>query len=236
VASKRFPAGYSMCQIAAVVLAGGRGERLGGVNKAFIEIDGRTLLDRVRGAIAGCTPRLLAVGRRPFDAPGFVNVPDLDIDLAGPLAGLVSAVEALAGSGTTHLVSLAVDSPSFPADFLRRASRVIADRDVAVGGYRGQLYPTNALWRLAALRDLPARARAGSAPRSLRRLCAELDCVHLDYAETTPEDPFASVNTAGDLARLRVRDGLSHAGQMSLGKANQILYTGAAFGPANVPR
>jgi molybdopterin-guanine dinucleotide biosynthesis protein A len=205
VASNLFPAGSWMSLIAAVVLAGGRAERLGGINKALIEIGRRTLLERVGDAVAGCAPKYLAVGNSPFDAPGFVPIRDLGTGHAGPLAGVAAAIEALAASNATHLLTLAVDSPFVPRDVLGRATRLIADRDVVVAAYGGQLYPTNALWRLGALRDLPARIRAGTAPHSLKRLIGSLDSIRLDYAGLVPENPFANVNTPDDLHALRAR-------------------------------
>ena len=56
--------------IAAVILAGGKAERLGGLNKALIEIGGLRLVDRAIAAVGGCAPMLLAVGRSRFEVAG----------------------------------------------------------------------------------------------------------------------------------------------------------------------
>jgi molybdopterin-guanine dinucleotide biosynthesis protein A len=194
-----------MSRIAAVVLAGGRAERLGGISKALIKIGGRTLIERAAEAVAGCSPRYLAVGRTRFDAPGLVSIPDLEAEQGGPLAGIAAAVEALATDGATHLLSIAVDGPFVPADFLSRATRLIADRDAVVAAYAGQAYFTNALWRVAALREMPERVRIGLGPHSLRRLAGGLDSILLDYAGLAPENPFANANTPQDLAELQAR-------------------------------
>ena len=47
----------------AVILAGGRGERLGGVIKSELRIGGVRLLERVAGQLADCDPILVAHGR-----------------------------------------------------------------------------------------------------------------------------------------------------------------------------
>jgi len=191
--------------IAAVVLMGGRGERLGGADKALLEIGGRTMLSRVLEATQGCSPLLLATGRAARPELDQISVTDIAGDYAGPLAGVAAAVNALADSSITHLFSLAVDTPFFPADFLAQALPLIGDADVVLGAYGAQDYPPNSLWRLSALADLPEEVRAGTAPRSLKRLAERLRSVRLDYATLAPQDPFANANTPQDLANLRRR-------------------------------
>ncbi|HCS59936.1 MAG TPA: molybdopterin-guanine dinucleotide biosynthesis protein, partial [Microbacterium sp.] len=46
---------------AAIILTGGRASRLGGVDKASVEIDGIPLVDHVYAAVTGCAP-IIAVG------------------------------------------------------------------------------------------------------------------------------------------------------------------------------
>ena len=191
--------------IAAVILMGGRGERLGGADKAMLEVGGRTMLARVTAATEGCSPLLHATGRETRPELGAISVADIAGDYAGPLAGVAAAVDALADSTVTYLLSLAVDTPFFPADFLAQALPPIGDADVVLGAYGAQDYPPNSLWRLSALADLPEEVRAGTAPRSLKRLAERLRSVRLDYATLAPQDPFANANTPQDLANLRRR-------------------------------
>ncbi len=192
-------------KIAAVILAGGRGERLGGVNKALIEIGGRRLIDLAVEAVGGCEPVLVAVGRDAYAIPaGTEAILDIESDYAGPLAGVASAVQHLRESGVDTLLSLAVDTPLFPHDFLDRAIPLLSSAPVVVAAYESQDYPTNALWRLGAIRDLARDVTAGTAPRSLKRLAEGLGAVRLDYAEMAPADPFRNANTPEDLAFLRL--------------------------------
>lgn len=204
--------GTSEVSVAAVILAGGRAERLGGVDKAVLEIGGERFIDRVLGAIGSCGPVLLAGGGRLLDAGGTTAIPDLAADYGGPLAGVAAAIEALRSEPAALLLSVAVDTPFFPPDFLRRAQQLLPGHDVVLAAYDGQDYPTDALWRLAAVRTLPADVRAGIAPRSLRRLAAGLRAARLDYAPLAPEDPFANANTPADLAQLQARAARREAG------------------------
>lgn len=193
-----------MTRVAAVILAGGKGERLGGVNKALLPIGGGRMIDRALAATEGCTPRLLAVGRQRFDAPTELGqVLDLDTDYAGPLAGVAAAVARLKDSPANILFSLAVDSPLFPLDFLARALPLLETAPAVVAAYGPQDYPTNALWRLDAIPHLPAAMHTGTSPRSLKRLAEGLGAVPLDYAQIVDSDPFRNANTPEDLAFLR---------------------------------
>lgn len=199
-------------KLAAVILAGGRGERLGGTVKANIEIGGTRLLKRV-GRALGTLPStvLVAYGANPPEAlgllPGHIAVPDLLSDYAGPLAGVAGAVAwcLAANDPPEALLSVAVDTPFVPATYAERMLEALGDADVVVAAHGGQLYPTNAIWRVAALADLPADILGGTAPRSLKRLAEELEAGQLDWPESDGGDPFASLNTPADLAALEAR-------------------------------
>jgi molybdopterin-guanine dinucleotide biosynthesis protein A len=193
-----------MISIAAVILAGGKGERLGGVNKALLTIGTDRFIDRAMAVAASCSPRLLAVGHTSFDVPnGLIPVPDLDTDYAGPLAGLAAAVDHLRDVPADLLLSLAVDTPLFPRDFVARALPLLETAPAVIACYAEQDYPTNAVWRLAALSSLPGAVRNSTAPRSLKRLAEALGAVRLDYAPFSHFDPFRNANTPEDLVFLR---------------------------------
>lgn len=68
----------------AIVLAGGRGSRLGGVDKATLEIDGSTLLSRTLAALSGAQ-RLVVVG--DVEAPGAIVVQE-EPRFSGPAAAV----------------------------------------------------------------------------------------------------------------------------------------------------
>src|SRR5690606_4013829 len=144
-------------------------------------------------------------GHAPFACPaGLIPVADLDTGYAGPLAGVAAAVAWLADDPAAGLLlSLAVDTPLFPGDFLARALPLLEGAPAVIARYEGQDYPTNGLWRLPALAGLPQALRSGTAPRSLRRLAEGLGARGLDYAPLSPFDPFRNANTPDDLAFLR---------------------------------
>jgi molybdopterin-guanine dinucleotide biosynthesis protein A len=200
-------------RIAAVILAGGKGERLGGIIKANLEIGGMRLLERATLAVSGsASPILVARGAiDPALLPltgQHVPIPDPASNYAGPLAGVAAAVAWCLGqvSPPDYLVSLAVDTPFFPHDFVARALAAIGTESSAViARYGTQDYPTNALWRLSRVSTVPARIANGTAPHSLKRLAAEIGAIHLDWPPDEAGDPFANANTPDDLRALRAR-------------------------------
>lgn len=202
--------------IAAVILAGGRAERLGGIIKSELVVGGQRLLDRVVDRLAGCDPILVAHGRTD---PALLRlpqhlapVPDLSIDYAGPLAGFVAAIACCTSLSRPPdlLVSAAVDAPFLPSDYVARLVHALGSADAAVASYAGQAYPTNAIWRVARFADLPEQARAGTAPRSLKRLAIDASASDVAWPETTAGDPFANINTPAELEAMHDRSRLSH--------------------------
>lgn len=200
-------------QLAAVILAGGRGERLGGAVKGALRVGGSTLLQRTTAALAP-EPQLVIVAGGARSAaelglgPRHHLVADLPADYAGPLAGLAAAVDWLLQQPRPPplLLSLAVDTPFAPPDLVPRLMAALPpERAAVIAGYGGQDYPTNGLWRLSALALLPAALAAGTAPRSLRRLAADLGAGRCVWPPQPDGDPFHSVNTPDELAAAEAR-------------------------------
>lgn len=193
----------------ALILAGGQGSRLGLIRKDQIRIGRATLLDRMTEQFrAAGASILVSVGRetglRRSDA---VVLSDLDLPIGGPMAGIVAAAAHLGDRGSEDLlVTAAVDTPFLPDDFVRRLVAAIDGGALAAqAGWRGNFYPTNAIWRVSALTDLPRLAREGTAPNSPKALLAELGAPTVDWADKVDEDPFANLNTLDDLVALARR-------------------------------
>jgi len=72
-----------------------------------------------------------------------------------------------------------------------------------IASYGGQDYPTNAVWNFSSLSALPDAVRAGTGPRSLKRVAGASSAIRLDYSAITDFDPFRNANTPQDLAFLR---------------------------------
>lgn len=197
-----------MSLLHAVIIAGGKGERLGGVRKADLRIGGRRLVDCVAGALGDvAAPLMISTG--PQDdgrgaRDGALAVIDLDAPVGGPLAGLAAAVDLLhrRGVDSGFLVSVAVDTPFLPDSFVAVMLEGLGDAPAAFAGWGDEFYPPNAVWRIEALTNLPEQVRQDRAPRSLKALQQALAARRVDWTASHEANPFANLNTVADLVAL----------------------------------
>lgn len=193
-------------KVRALILAGGRGSRLGDVRKGDLRIGGRRLLTRVRARL-GDLPILVSSGPGPaMDDDGIADIAD---GFGGPMAGIWAALHHLRARGGAEdvLLTVAVDTPFLPWDFAERMTGALAEgADAALAAWAGRIYPTNAAYRLAALWPL----LSGPGPDSPKRLLRQLGAVDVDWSEAETDDPFANLNTLEDLIilgrRAKARD------------------------------
>jgi molybdopterin-guanine dinucleotide biosynthesis protein A len=107
-------------RVAAVVLAGGQGRRMGGVDKGLIGYKGRPLIEWALAALAPQVDELVISANRNLEtyaAYGHRVLPDTLPDFLGPLAGLLAALQAVAAD---WLVVVPCDTPHLPADLAAR--------------------------------------------------------------------------------------------------------------------
>lgn len=119
-------------QITGVVLAGGRGSRMGGLDKGLQLHLGQPLARHALQRLAPQVGALLVNANRNLDsyaALGAPLCPDALPDHPGPLAGLAAA---LAHCSTPYLVSVPCDSPNFPLDLVARLADALARDDAEI--------------------------------------------------------------------------------------------------------
>ena len=188
--------------IAAVVLAGGEGRRIGG-GKPLRLLGGETLLARALGQAAAFSDRVALAVRAPgqVEAPGGVAViPDAPVE--GPLGGLAAALEYARHEGRAAVLTLPCDMPFTPVDLGARLGAAIGEHAVALASSGGRLHPVCGLWRVTALDHLPAYAASGR--RSLWGFAEAVGFTAVDWS-VAPADPFFNVNTTEDLAEAEAR-------------------------------
>jgi molybdopterin-guanine dinucleotide biosynthesis protein A len=169
------------------VLAGGRGERLGGA-KATADLGGRPLIAHALDALRERVGEVVVVAKPGTTLPALdVPVWHDDDEAFHPRHGIVTALRGAAGA---PVLALAVDLPyAGPAlDALLRAG------PTAVARADGRLQPLCALYGPGALAPL----RAAPADEALTRSVLALDPVVVDV----PAASLTNVNTPEDLRRL----------------------------------
>ena len=181
---------------AVVILAGGEGRRIGG-NKPLRTLRGERLIDRAL-RLARCWSDLVAVSVRdraqiqPTGALILIDEPRV----AGPLGGLISALEFGDAVGCDCVLTIAADMPLLPDDLVDRLAGAIGDRDCALAASGGHLHPVCGLWRTAVLRHVGPYLDSNI--RSLRGLAETLGYETVEWP-ADPVDPFLNINTADDL-------------------------------------
>jgi molybdenum cofactor guanylyltransferase len=194
-----------MTKIAGLILAGGAGRRMGGADKAMLIVGGRTLIEICRDRFAPQVDALAVSANgdpdrfRPFDLP---VLPD-DAGDQGPLAGIVAGLGWAASIGATALATVAVDTPFFPLDMVRRLAEAGEMTGVAMAESDGRLHPTFALWHRSAWPQVLAAYGGGA--RALQQVA---DLVGLHRAEFgDAAGTFFNVNSPADLVEAQVRAG-----------------------------
>lgn len=187
---------------AAVVLAGGLARRMGGGDKPLREVAGRTMLDRVLGALRPqAAPLAINANGDParFAVWGLPVLPDPMEGFPGPLAGILAAMDWAAGLGLRWVVTAPGDSPFLPADYIARlhAAREEAGVPLACAESGGHTHPPCALWETG-LRDALRDALAGG-ERKIDRWTARHGVAHAQWP-SLPLDPFFNANTWEELA------------------------------------
>ena len=193
-----------------VILAGGRATRMGGGDKGLLDLGGRSILSRV---IERISPQVSALALSANGDParfadlGLAVLPDSDPDRPGPLAGVLAGLDWAAGQGAGHVVTVAADTPFFPADLVPRLLlaaesqghpiALAATPDPGRGVIR---HPTFGLWPVSLRDDLRAALVDG-----LRKVVVWTDRHGTALAEFPVDrgDPFFNVNTPEDLRAAR---------------------------------
>jgi molybdopterin-guanine dinucleotide biosynthesis protein A len=194
---------------AALILAGGRGTRLtggagqttAGVDKAFLLLAGKPLIAHVLERLLAQMPQKSAPPKIAISANGDPNrfapyalpvLPDGPHAGAGPLAGIIAGLIWAQSIGATALLTLPVDTPFFPNDFLARLTPAPA---VAVHQTRQHHLAAN--WPTTAL-PLLETFLTSAHPKRVRDAHTRLKTRQIPFESET--DPFHNINTPEDLA------------------------------------
>lgn len=179
---------------AAVILAGGTAARMGGIDKASIELYGRTLLARALEALIDAREVVVVGDEVPTDRPAtFVRE---DPRHGGPVAGLLTGRDALLHAPGL-LAVLAVDMPMVTAGTFDRLRDAVGERDGARLVDPDGRHPLAFVVRTDRL-DGVRPDREGQHGMALRALLAPLDLAEV----ATRADEHRDVDTWEDLRDL----------------------------------
>lgn len=185
-------------KITALILAGGRGSRMGSVDKGLQPFKDQPMVAHVLTRIGPQVDEIIINANRNLDqytAFGHRVVPDAIDGFAGPLAGLhVGMMHA------THplVVTAPCDSPFLPHDLVARLATALTqhDADLAVAKTFDQAHPVFCLVK----RSLEPHLRTflSTGQRKIDKWYETLKVVEVPFDDE--EAAFANINTADELA------------------------------------
>ncbi|MBU2641783.1 MAG: molybdenum cofactor guanylyltransferase [Gammaproteobacteria bacterium] len=117
-------------RVAAVILAGGLGRRMGGADKGLIEYQKRPLIEWALAALAPQVDQLVISANRSLEryaAYGHRVLPDTLPDFPGPLAGVLAALEAVTAD---WLLVTPCDTPHLPPNLASQLLQAAQQQNV----------------------------------------------------------------------------------------------------------
>lgn len=199
----------------ACVLAGGRGRRMEGRDKLYIEFAGQRLLARMAASLGTRFDDLVAISPRAdaFDGLGYRVVPD-ELPDGGPLVGLLTALRT---STSDWVYLVACDMPFFSAAWVDRLMAGL-EQAVAGGGHpvaaaarSGPFYePFHAFYHASLAPRIEAAIANGTRPPSIQSVVRPHDMLLVDMVEDYVDGQrlFVNLNTPSDIteAELLLQD------------------------------
>lgn len=186
--------------ITGLILAGGRGARMGDVDKGLQSLNGETMVSHVIKRLSPQVGAIIINANRNLETYQQFGVPVYGDELtgfAGPLAGLQAG---LLHCQTPYLVTVPCDSPFFPTDLLARLSSALTEQDadlaVAVTGQgeNRQPHPVFCLLKTSLLPHLNAFLQSGK-----RRIDAWYASLKVAEVSFDDEAAFCNINTLEEL-------------------------------------
>ncbi len=188
-------------EITAVILAGGRGSRMGGVDKGLVAFNDRPLIEHVIEAIAGQVRTLMINANRnlvQYQRFGYPVVADSISDYQGPLAGFLAAMEV---AHTPLIVTVPCDGPLLAPDLVARlvAARERESAEIAVAHDGKRMQPVYALIPVALKPSLQRYLQGGD--RKIDLWYARHQVALADFSDLPAS--FMNINTEEERDRLQ---------------------------------
>ena len=181
--------------VTGIVLAGGQGRRMGGVDKGLQLLHGKPMVAQVLARLAPQVSEIIINANQNLQAYGGFGhrvVPDAIGGFAGPLAGLHAGL-----SAASHPLVLTVpcDSPFLPPDLFSRLHKELRENDLAVAKTGDQPHPVFAIVRTAVRNNLEEFLSGGG--RKIDAWYSSLKVIEVPFDDEA--DAFRNINTREEL-------------------------------------
>jgi molybdopterin-guanine dinucleotide biosynthesis protein A len=187
-------------KIIGAIIAGGQSSRMGGREKAFLELASKPVILRVIEQFEPQVDQLVINANGDasrFSEFGLDVVPDVLTSLTTPLAGLHAALKFTKSVDADVLVTVPSDTPFLPFDLVARLLENIAASGAAIATSGGQEHYIIGAWKMELLDDLE-RAIAGDNLFRVKDWALRASAQRVEWP-VEPHDPFFNVNAPEDL-------------------------------------
>lgn len=201
--------------ITGLILAGGRGSRMGGVDKGLQNFNGIPLALHTLMRLGPQVETVMINANRnlsAYESFGASVWPDASADFAGPLSGFIVGLER---AETPYVLTVPCDTPRLPLDLAQRLSAALVQENADIAMAAGQetngqgqtevrTQPVFCLLKIELLESLVKFTQAGG--RKIDAWTAQHRTVIVPF-DTPTDDPhaFANVNTLQELQALEVQ-------------------------------
>jgi molybdopterin-guanine dinucleotide biosynthesis protein A len=182
-------------KVSGIVLAGGQGRRMGGVDKGLQTLHGRPMVAHVLARLAPQVSEIIINANQNLDTYagfGYRVVPDAIGGFAGPLAGLHAG---LCKAKHELVLTVPCDSPFLPLDLFIRLKNSMGEKDLAVAKTGDQPHPVFALVRTSVKKNLEDFLSGGG--RKIDAWYASLKVVEVPFDDEA--GAFRNINTREEL-------------------------------------
>ena len=177
-----------------IILAGGENRRMG-TDKAFLEINGKPLVERILAVFSMLFTRIIVVTNTPdrYRSYDVEAVPDA-LDIRGPLTGIYSGLQR---SSDEYNFVAACDMPFLNPGLISYMGEIAVGQDAVVPKFNGFLEPLHAIYRRRILPIMEAQIRLQD--RRIRGLFDHIQVRYVTEEEIVRFDPlklsFKNLNT-----------------------------------------
>ncbi|WP_455206413.1 molybdenum cofactor guanylyltransferase MobA [Kaarinaea lacus] len=183
-------------KITAVILAGGRAQRMGGQDKGLLPLQGKPMIEYIIDALRPQVGHILINANRNlerYQQYGYPVVPDILGEYFGPLVGMASGIQT---AKTEYVVTVPCDSPLLPRNLVSILYNSLQqdNAELAVAHDGERMQPVFALLRCELLPDLLNYLESGG--RKIDTWYAQHQTALADFSEST--DAFMNINSPND--------------------------------------
>lgn len=195
--------------ISAIILAGGRASRMGGIDKGLVLLQQKPLIEHVLTRLIPQADEIIINANREiaqYQTLGYPILKDAQIELesfndfAGPLAGVYLGLK---HAQHDYLLTVPCDSPFLPLNLAQCLKTALIENnvDIAVAKCDGNTYPVFCLCKKSTYTSLNDYLLQGG--RKMSTWQKNLKYIEVDFNHDA--DAFVNLNTIEDLSALELK-------------------------------